>query len=1217
MADLEGKTIGKYRILERLGRGGMAEVYKAYQPNLERNVAIKVLHAYLADETDFIGRFTREARAVAALRHPNIVQVFDFDVERELYYMVMEYVDGPTLKTRLQQLRESRERLPNEEIIRIFKGLGSAIDYAHKRGMVHRDIKPANIMFNQQGEVVLTDFGVAYIVGGTRFTMTGSVSGTPAYMAPEQGMGQGGDHRSDIYSLGVILYEIVTGRVPFDADTPFAIILKHLNEPLTLPSQLAQSVPADLESVILKAMSKNPDDRYQSGKELANAVENALRLSAETIVDEMQSYTPEVVPSISGQPTVTDMKPSKVSEREARASRETLVSGAKPFWMRGQWYWGLIVVLLLCVAAGLAWLVLGVLNSEQKKEDLGTGTPAVTERIALMATSALITGTPSSIVPVTVSPSTTGTATQVKPSPTTRVPLDTATSAQMSPTSAMGILTMQPPSAKTPAVKMSATVTSVRTVTATAGPVSIPAGTSSPVLPTTQGVVVTTPKTLVGSPTTSRMIVIPTHTPVPVALRSTDTPAPKVTATPTRRMGILAPITATLTQMPTETPATTAAPTETPTDTPTATATFTETPADTPTATVTFTETPTDTPTPTATPTKTPTDTPTATATPTETPTDTPTATATFTETPTDTPTATTTPTETPTPTATFTPTKTATHTPTPDLTATEDAINRRVATRLAATEIARQTATAEVLYTEQTATAAAEDADRRAETRVAEAMAATLTAQPTATDTATSVPTNTSTATPVPTNTPAPTDTLAPTETPAPTALVRPTSPSDLAVACTDDAAFAADVTVSDGTQFAPGSSVVKTWQLRNVGMCSWGPGYELRFAGGEQMDGPMGQAVPVTAPGRLADITVSFKAPETDGEYVGLWQMSNARGEPFGQRVSISIRVVSVATALPPGTLPAGATAEPGETPPPETPVQAADPSLLSGRIAYTEFVPGGSKPHYDLYASDLDGTDKLLLWEWGRQPRILRTDKQYTQRILFQASGEQRNGVYRINIDGSDVKELTAHGDDTARPYGSPGGDRFVFDSRHQPEADGGRPWTIWIQDSVDHSVETLQIIVGNRSVLGTSPVWLDNDHIVYQGCQYWSNPGKCGLHDIPSWGGDKGRQITDYPRDIPTDAFGETILFVSDRSGDWDVYTVNFNGGPATNLTNYPASDGIPAFSPDGSKIAFLSDRADGKWAIWVMDVDGSNPFKCFELKGPPGAEWLDERITWVP
>jgi hypothetical protein len=260
----------------RLGRGGMAEVYKAYQPGLDRYVGIKVLHSHLVDDEDFIGRFEREALAIGKLRHPGIVQALDFDREGDLYFMTMEYIDGPTLKDEIKARRAAKKPFTFEEISRIFTSLCSAIDYAHARGMVHRDIKPANVMINQEGQIVLTDFGIARIVGATQFTQTGALAGTPAYMSPEQGQGERGDERSDIYSLGVMLYEMVTGTVPYDADTPFAVIMQHISEPLPLPRKINPNVPEEVERVILKALSKNPDDRYQTAGGMAKDLRDAV-----------------------------------------------------------------------------------------------------------------------------------------------------------------------------------------------------------------------------------------------------------------------------------------------------------------------------------------------------------------------------------------------------------------------------------------------------------------------------------------------------------------------------------------------------------------------------------------------------------------------------------------------------------------------------------------------------------------------------------------------------------------------------------------------------------------------------------------------------------------------------------------------------------------------------------------------------------------------------
>ena len=282
MQNLTGKSLGRYRILQRVGRGGMAEVYQAYQPSLDRHVAVKVLHPFLLEEDGARERFQREARAVAALRHPNIVQVFDYDNEGDVYFMVMEFIDGPNLKAVLQEHATQGARLAPEQVVEIINGIGGALAYAHRQGMIHRDVKPQNIMFTREGQPLLTDFGIAKIVGGGAGSASGSLSGTPAYMSPEQGRSLPLDNRTDIYSLGVVLYEMVTGRVPFDADTPFAILIKHINEPLPRPRTLDPAISPALERVILTALAKTPDERFATADEMARAVQEAAAETATT-----------------------------------------------------------------------------------------------------------------------------------------------------------------------------------------------------------------------------------------------------------------------------------------------------------------------------------------------------------------------------------------------------------------------------------------------------------------------------------------------------------------------------------------------------------------------------------------------------------------------------------------------------------------------------------------------------------------------------------------------------------------------------------------------------------------------------------------------------------------------------------------------------------------------------------------------------------------------
>lgn len=300
LTSLEGQTLGKYRILEPLGRGGMARVYRAYHSNLNRYVAVKVLRPDLVEEEEFIARFRREAQAVAALRHPNIIQVFDFDVQGEITYMVMELLEGDTLKTRLNDYRIRGEGMEWGEIVRVMLDVLSGLAYAHHEGMIHRDVKPANILLTKKGQAVIADFGIAQIVGGTRHTAAGALMGTLDYMAPEQGLEGKSDERSDIYSLGITFYEMLTQRTPFAADTPLAVLMKHLNDPLPLPRKIKPEIPKSLELVTLKSLSKHPEDRYQNAAEMARDLQKAAQKAGIEIPASISlplSFTTEELPS--------------------------------------------------------------------------------------------------------------------------------------------------------------------------------------------------------------------------------------------------------------------------------------------------------------------------------------------------------------------------------------------------------------------------------------------------------------------------------------------------------------------------------------------------------------------------------------------------------------------------------------------------------------------------------------------------------------------------------------------------------------------------------------------------------------------------------------------------------------------------------------------------------------------------------------------------------
>lgn len=270
-----GKTLGGYRIIEQIGLGGMATVYKAYDPGTDRYVAVKVLPQQYAQDTEFQARFQQEAKAIAHLEHLHILPVFAFGEQDGTTFMVMRYMDAGTLGDVIK-----RKQLTFEEITRFLSQLASALDYAHDNGIVHRDVKPSNVLVDRQGNVFLTDFGIAKILeGGMKLTGTGSVIGTPQYMAPEQlEPGSEVSRASDQYALGVILYEMATGQTPYQAVTPWAIIAMHQRrEPMALPRALNPNLPEAAEQVILKALAHEPGQRFESCSALAAAFQQAVQ----------------------------------------------------------------------------------------------------------------------------------------------------------------------------------------------------------------------------------------------------------------------------------------------------------------------------------------------------------------------------------------------------------------------------------------------------------------------------------------------------------------------------------------------------------------------------------------------------------------------------------------------------------------------------------------------------------------------------------------------------------------------------------------------------------------------------------------------------------------------------------------------------------------------------------------------------------------------------
>jgi len=274
LALVPGSRAGPYRIVEPLGRGGMASVYKAYEPALDRYVALKVLPREFLHDPGFAERFQREAKALARLEHPNIVPIYNYDIDEGegIPWMAMRLIAGGALS---QLLKSERQRLPFARSVEILSGVAEALDHAHGKGIVHRDVKPQNVLLDEGGRVYLADFGIAKILESSgNLTATGMITGTPQYMAPEQAMGTKAGPPADVYALGIVAYEMFTGGVPFSADTPVAVLMKHVQEPLPLPPP--QTVPEPLLRALLKCAAKKPEDRWPTAGAFVRALEAGL-----------------------------------------------------------------------------------------------------------------------------------------------------------------------------------------------------------------------------------------------------------------------------------------------------------------------------------------------------------------------------------------------------------------------------------------------------------------------------------------------------------------------------------------------------------------------------------------------------------------------------------------------------------------------------------------------------------------------------------------------------------------------------------------------------------------------------------------------------------------------------------------------------------------------------------------------------------------------------
>jgi hypothetical protein len=389
-----GTRLGKYEIRTEIGRGGMGAVYKGYDPALDRYVAVKVLAPHLVWEKESVERFVREARSAAKLKHPSIVTIYDVGQEGGWYYFVMEYLEGEMLTAVIEQ----RGPLPPDEAVRILRPLADALDYAHHRGLVHRDIKPSNVHIGLEGHVTLTDFGIARAAQESRLTATGTIVGTPEYMSPEQVRGLTADARSDQYSLAVVAYEMLSGRVPFEADSTLALLHMVAYEPPPPIHEARADLPAGVQTVLARALAKQPGDRYTTAREFVDALERAMAgekvvespaltvqppapvSTAETFGETVTLPAPMIEPEETAGPVAMESPPAPVIEPEEmagpadmapppvpepgisaaeRVSRLVTAWQEMPVWVRASAGLAVLALLVGVVIAGIGWPVGG------------------------------------------------------------------------------------------------------------------------------------------------------------------------------------------------------------------------------------------------------------------------------------------------------------------------------------------------------------------------------------------------------------------------------------------------------------------------------------------------------------------------------------------------------------------------------------------------------------------------------------------------------------------------------------------------------------------------------------------------------------------------------------------------------------------------------------------------------------------------------------------
>jgi serine/threonine-protein kinase len=449
MSGLIGQHLGQYEITALLGRGGMATVYRARQASMGRDVAIKVIKPELSETPDFVERFAREARTVASLSHPHILKVFDYGQHGELVFLVMELLVGGSLADLILQ-----GPLSLQATTRITDQIASALDYAHELGIIHRDLKPQNVLLDSRGNAHLTDFGIAKIMSATALTQSGVAMGTPSYMAPEQWQGLPLDGRADVYALGVMLFEMLTGQLPFSAETPFSLMHKHVSEPPPPIRALRADLPTSIEAVLIRALAKNREQRYASAGDLASDAKVAISGTAPI---SPPPSTPSDYPTLVETPPDqlrAELQAAKTARRAPatpQASQSDTQERAQPLlpaWAIA----GIGAVVLILVGLGL--FASGILNP-----------PTATPSLAPISTTAVVVAETQTTIPA----ATTGVPTATIAPPTTAAPIVAASSTPPAPapTTAAPPTTTVPQTTSAPTATSTTAATTPPTATAT------------------------------------------------------------------------------------------------------------------------------------------------------------------------------------------------------------------------------------------------------------------------------------------------------------------------------------------------------------------------------------------------------------------------------------------------------------------------------------------------------------------------------------------------------------------------------------------------------------------------------------------------------------------------------------------------------------------------------------------------------------------------------